>query len=102
MTKMAATPIYGKNPSKIFSSGTYRRISTKLGMWHKGLQPIIVCSNDVPGVTLTYVTARSNLVTKAFLMEKVKRVDFSEIIAASYLKASRSSHLIEYMKVCEY
>ena len=30
MTKMAATPIYGKNPSKIFS-GTGRPISTKLG-----------------------------------------------------------------------
>ena len=30
MTKMAATPIYGKNPSKI--SGTGGPISTKLGM----------------------------------------------------------------------
>ena len=39
---------------------------------------------------------------KAFLWEKVKTVDFSETIAASYLKASRFSHLIEYMKVCEY
>ena len=44
MTKMAATPIYGKNPSKI-------------------IQPIIVCSNDDPRVTLTYFMARSNLVT---------------------------------------
>ena len=34
--------------------------------------------------------------------EKVKTVDFSETIAASYLKGRRSSHLIEYMKVCEY
>ena len=32
----------------------------------------------------------------------MKSVDFSETIAASYLKADRSSHLIEYMKVCEY
>ena len=31
MTKMAATPIYGKNPSKIFSR-TGGPISTKLGM----------------------------------------------------------------------
>ena len=37
-----------------------------------------------------------------FLWEKVKTVDFSETIAASDLKVSRSSHLIEYMKVCEY
>ena len=35
-------------------------------------------------------------------MEKVKTVDFSETIAASDLKVSRSSHLIEYMKVHEY
>ena len=63
MTKMAATPIYGKNPSKIFFSRTGGPIFTELGMWHRGLQPIIVCSNDDPGVTLTYFTARSNLET---------------------------------------
>ena len=59
-------------------------------------------SNDDPGVTITYFTARSNLVTYAFLWEKVKTVDFSETIAASDLKGSRSRHLIEYMKICEY
>ena len=32
MTKMAATPIYGKNPSKIFFSRTGGLIFTKLGM----------------------------------------------------------------------
>ena len=32
MTKMAATAIYGKNPSKIFFSGTDGPISFKLGM----------------------------------------------------------------------
>ena len=35
-------------------------------------------------------------------MGKVKTVDFSETIAASDLKVSRSRHLIECMKVCEY
>ena len=35
MTKMAAMPIYGKNPSKIFLSGTTGPISTKLGMKHR-------------------------------------------------------------------
>ena len=29
-------------------------------------------------------------------------VDFSEAIAASNMKVSRSRHLIEYMKICEY
>ena len=32
----------------------------------------------------------------------MKTVDFAETIAASDLKVSRSRHLIEYMKVCEY
>ena len=32
MTKMAAMPIYGKNPSKIFFPGTGRPISMKLGV----------------------------------------------------------------------
>ena len=32
MTKMAATPIYGKNPSKIFFSRTGKPIFTELGM----------------------------------------------------------------------
>ena len=32
MTKMAAMPTYGKNPSKIFLSGTGGPIPTKLAM----------------------------------------------------------------------
>ena len=63
MTKMAAMPIYGKNYSKIFFSGISRPVSTKLGMLHWGLLPIIVCSNDDAGLTLTYFSARSNFVT---------------------------------------
>ena len=38
---------------------------------------------------------------KAFLYEKVKTLDFSETIAASDLKNSRSRQLIEFMKICE-
>ena len=60
MTKMAAMSIYGKNPSKIFLSGTGGLIPTKLGMSHRRLLPIIVCSNDDRRLTLTYFTARSN------------------------------------------
>ena len=85
---MATTPIYGKNLSKVFFSGTGRPISTKLGMYNPGLQPSIACSNDDPGVTLTYFTARSNLVT-CFSVGKSERVDFSETIAASDLKVGR-------------
>ena len=32
----------------------------------------------------------------------MKTVDFSENVAASDLKGSRSRQLIEFMKVCEY
>ena len=32
----------------------------------------------------------------------MKTVDFSEIIAAIDMKGSRSRHLNEFMKVCEY
>ena len=63
MIKMATMPIYGKNPSKIFFSRTGGPIFTKLGMYHRGLLPIIVYINHDPGVTLTYFTARSNLET---------------------------------------
>ena len=37
-----------------------------------------------------------------FSMGKNENSGFFRTIAASYLKASRNSHLIEYMKVCEY
>ena len=102
MTKMAVKPIYGKNPSKIFFSGTGGPISTKLGMQHRGLQPITVVSNDNPGLTLTYFTAWSKFVTWAFPWEKVKTVDFPETIAASDLKFGRYRQLIKLMKICEY
>ena len=48
-------------------------------------------------MTLTYFTARSNLVTYAFLWEKLKIVDFSETIAACDLKVGRCRLLIEIM-----
>ena len=57
MTKMATMPIYGK---KIFFSGTKRLMTLKLGMQHRVLKYYQVCSNDDPGLTLTYFMARSN------------------------------------------
>ena len=64
MTKMAAMPIYDKNLKKIFS-GTKRPMTLKLGMQDY----YQVCSNDYPELTLTltYFTARSNLVLYAFV-----------------------------------
>ena len=59
MTKMATMPIYGKNPSKFFFSGTTRPISTKLGMKHRGLEYYKVFISYDLWMTLTYFTARS-------------------------------------------
>ena len=59
MTKMAAMPIYGKNPSKIFFSGTGGPISTKLGMKHQWFKYYNVYINHGPVMTLTYFTTRS-------------------------------------------
>ena len=39
-----------------------------------------VCSDDDPGLTMTYFTARSNLVPCAFVWGKGKTMDFSETI----------------------
>ena len=59
MTKMAAMPIYGKNPSKFFFSGTTGLISTKLGKKHWGLEFYNVFINYDLWMTLTYFKARS-------------------------------------------
>ena len=62
--KMAATPIYGKNPSKI----VFSRTKGPMTLW---LGPIIICSNDDPRLTLTYFMARSNLVSDTFIWGKL-------------------------------
>ena len=59
MTKMAAMPIYGKNPSKIFFFRTGGSISKKLSMKHGWLKHYNVYINHDPVMTLTYFTARS-------------------------------------------
>ena len=71
---------------KIFS-GTKRPMTLKLGMqvvndccsdWV--LENYQVCSNDDPGLTLTYFTARSNLVPYAFDGKKVKQWIFQKLL----------------------
>ena len=70
-------------------------MTLKLGMQHGVLQYYQVCSNDAPGLTLTYFMARSNLV--AFIWEKVKTMNFSETTVA--YDVGRCSQLNEYMKL---
>ena len=71
---------------KIFFSGTERSVTLKLGMQHWVLEYYQISSNDDPGLTLTYFTARSNLVPYAFVWEKGKTKDFSETIVVFDLK----------------
>ena len=91
MTKMAAMPIYGKNLTKIFFSGTKRPMTLKLGMQHRVLKYYRVYFNDDRGLTLTYFTARSNLVPCAFVWEKGKTMDFSETVVVCDVKVGRCS-----------
>ena len=58
----------------------------KLGMQHRGLKLYKLYINSDPGLTLTYFTARSNLVPYAFVWEKGKTMDFSETIVIYDLK----------------
>ena len=61
-------------------------MTLKLGMQHRVLEYYQICSNDDPELTVTYFTARSNLVSYAFVCEKGKPMDFSETIVVCDLK----------------
>ena len=102
LTGMAAMPIYGKNLKKILFSGTKRPMTLKVCMQLWVLEYIQICSNDDPELTLTYFTARSNLIPYAFVWEKGKIMDFSETIVVYDIKVGRFSLLNEYMNHFEY
>ena len=104
MTKMAVMPMYGKNIKKIFFSGTKRLMTLKVDMQHQVREYCQVCSNDAPGLILTYFTVRSNLVPYAFVWEKVKlkTMNISETIVVFDIKVGRCSQLNEYVKLYEY
>ena len=61
-------------------------MTLKLGMQHWVLKYYQLCSNNNPGLTLTYFKAKSNLVPYAFVQEKGKTMDFSETIVSYDLK----------------
>ena len=66
--------------------GTKRPMTLKFGMKHRVLEYNQIYSNDEPGLTLTYFTARSNLVYYAFVWGKGETMDFSETIVVYDLK----------------
>ena len=92
MTKMATMPIYGKNLKKnlLLQDPKIDDFET----WYAALGARVLsqdCSNDDPGLTLTYFTAMSNLVPYAFVWEKCKTMDFSETILVYKAKVGRCS-----------
>ena len=97
MTKMAAMPIYDKN-----FSGTKRPMALKVGMQHCVLEDFQVCSNDDPGMTLTYFTAKSNLAPYAFVWWKGKTMDFFRNYCSLWNKSSQMQSTNEHMKLYEY
>ena len=66
-------------------------MTLKPGMQHRVLEYYQVCSNNDLGLTLTYFTARSNLVPCAFAWEKGKTIDISETIVVYDVKVGRCS-----------
>ena len=66
-------------------------MTLKLDMQHRVLGYYQICSNDDPGLTLTYFTARSNLVHYVSVLEKGKTMDFSETIIGYDIRVSKCS-----------
>ena len=87
---------------KIFFSGTKGPMTLKLGMQHRVLEYYQVFSNDDPGLTLTYFTARSNLVLYAFVWEKGKTMDFFQKLLWSMMSKLVDAELNDNMNIYEY
>ena len=98
-TKMADMPIYDINMKNYSSLEPICRWPLKL-VCSIGYSSTtnFVQKND-SGLTLTYFTARSNLVHYAFVWEKVKTMYFSETIVVYDVKVGRYSQLNEYMNL---
>ena len=87
-------PIYGKNLKKSFSPN---QKADELETWYVAVGARVIPSlfKWWPVLTLTYFTARSNLVHYAFVWEKGKTMDFSETIVVNDIKVGRCSQLNE-------
>ena len=70
-------------------------------MQHRVLDYYQIPSNNDPGLTLTYFTAKSNLVPYAFVWEKCKTMFFSETVVVYDINIGRCRQLNEYMNLYE-
>ena len=92
-----------EKPKKIILSRTKRLMTLKVGMQHLVLEYYKVYSNDDPGMTLIYFTARSSLVPYAFVLKKVNNgFFFLETLVVYDIKVGGCSQVNFYMKLYEY
>ena len=64
-------------------------MTLKLDMQHRVLDYYQVCSNNDPGLMLTYFTGRSNFVPHAFAWEKGKTMDITETLLVHDVRVGR-------------
>ena len=103
MSNMLPYPyLIKKKNKKKKSSSLVPPMTLKVCMQHRVLKYYQVCSNDVPGLTLTYFKTRSNLVPYTFLWDKVKKMDFSVTFVVYDIKVGICGQINEYMKLYEY
>ena len=76
-------------------------MTLKVCMQYQVLKYFQVCSDDDPGLTLTYFTTRSDLVPYAFEWVKVKTMDFSETIVVYDMTGRGSSDQKRVCLVCK-
>ena len=95
------THIQDKNLYKSSYQEQKKSMTLKPGMQYRILEYYQICSNDDPGLTLTYFTARSNLLFLDFYMGKAWTVDFSEIMYVCVTKLGVYSQQNKYMKIYE-
>ena len=96
--KMAAMPIYGKNPLKFFFSGTTGPISTKLGMKHL----YYVALNDNTLVQFLYEGGSDQGVFQAFTYDaRISKI--TKGLLTGYGKSTwESAHAWNFMVFCEF
>ena len=77
-------------------------MTLKLGKQRWNLECYQIYSNDDPGLTFTYFTARSKLVLMLLYGEKGKTMDISETIVVYDVKVGKCSLLKKYINLYEY
>ena len=70
-------------------------MTLKPGMQHLVLGPIIVCSNDDTGLTMTYFTTRSKLVSYAFVLGKMVDIHLRRSAANNWQISTSCLYLVE-------